>query len=1785
MSTLLLRRGGPLRRALLTLLCLTLTAPLARAADYYWVGGTGRWNDLTHWARSSGGSQRPTQVPQSTDNVFFDANSFSASGQTVTISTTVTCRTMDWTGAVRPGISGQRLLGAGTVEVNGDLRLVAGLGQQEASFRLLAADAGHEVDLQNVPVNGRLSFDNEAGGWTFVSPANLVQYGPTPGLIVAAGSIDFGTSTVSCYGFRSTGARARSLDLNAATFLLQAPVNSWEVAGSNLILDAGSSLLRLGPTARSTANGYSFASTAQTYNAVEVAAGASAQLSVAGSTFKTLTINGAATFTTAATITGALTLGREALLRAASGQVLAFGPRATLSTAADCAGLAHLQASVPGRSATLQRAGGWGSTPLRYAAVQDLAFTGGGSLPAVNCLDRGGNQGASFTALPATDLYWVGGSGSWHDPAHWAATSGGSAAGNSCLPTLATNVHFDASSFAAGATITLDGANAFCRDLDWTGAPAATFRVAATDVAQKQLGIGGSLTLTSAVTLSLGTTDFVFYGYGNTQPATVTTAGRALTGNAYFRAAGAAYTLLDALTLAPGNSSPNGRLYVEAGTFNTNNQPVAAQGFTSGYAATASVFTAGSGAGGPLSGAAVTVNLGSSIISLTPASGSSDVGARTTYTWDVATGVTLNAGSSQLRISSNSTRNQPAYFRAGLGLSYNVVSFTDAAALSLPTLVSGGGAAATFGQLSFAGSASIGSSNTISQQLTLTAGSSYAFGATTQTFAADAQLSAIGGCPGYVGISGSSATARATFSKPSGGAQANQPLQSVALRNVAFSGSASWEATRSLDQGGTTGILYTQRPVPRTLYWVGGTGRWSELAHWALSSGGAGGNCLPTLLDDVLFDANSFSAPGQIVTQDVPLAACASLSWAGATHAPTFSGAATNRLQIYGPLTWSPVMSQQLLGETQLLGGGTLTSAGQLFGGALTIDAPGATVTLADALRQPRSGGSGLTLAAGTLVTNDQPVQLRSLTCVPTAGDPARTLRLGRSAVEITAGAWTISQPSSLTFDAGTSRLLLTGSTFNGNGFSYHRVETGSGAAHVLGGSSSIDSLLLRGDNTVTGQNTINQHLYLEPGATFLFGAGTVTTFGATARVQAVGTGDEVITLQSTDGSQPFTWTKPAGAGGTVCASYIYLRDAQAQGGAYFEAGEQANNQGNTTGWSFASLPQASYRSQQVCPQLGAHALRLHFSGLDRLTQQATPLAAAQFPLTVLLRNRTAGTTDTLRVPTADYDYPIPTSTSTAEYQVLSVATNGASCGPLVSPGPFPVVTDGPLSGPAGQWTGTGPSPDWLDCQNWASGTLPTAATDVTVAAGTTIPELNGPATVGTLRVQPGAQLTLGSAAVLTVSGDWLNEGSTVLDAQSQVVFAGSQPQQVSGGAFGRVEVNNAAGLNLLSDASSATSLTLTAGLLNTGAFQWQHQNPAAGSLSGGGATSYVAGTLRRALLSGGTATYAFPVGNAGQYAPLELLSNQLTGPSQLTARFGPKTDSDQGLSCADLSPALSYQAVHPAGLWTLTPDQQPSGGSYALRAGLAPFWGLRDNTFGLLKRPEASTAAADWTTGGGTLPANDAPGRRVLDGYALRSGLTSFSQFGLGLTAALAPLPVTLTSFQATVQGPDARLTWTTAQEAGISAYELERSADGQRFERVGSVPALAGTSVHRYAFTDVGAARVGPLLYYRLRILDAGTAAYGAVIALHFAGAAPDLQVWPTLFGQELHVAGTASLTGPVQFALLDARGAVVHRQKLVLSPDPATIHLPDLPAGLYLVQIQTASARFHSRVIHQP
>lgn len=66
------------------------------APTRYWVGNGGQWNDSAHWSATSGGAGG-AGIPGEDGKAIFDANSFTSTGQTITVPLIVRCGGVDFT--------------------------------------------------------------------------------------------------------------------------------------------------------------------------------------------------------------------------------------------------------------------------------------------------------------------------------------------------------------------------------------------------------------------------------------------------------------------------------------------------------------------------------------------------------------------------------------------------------------------------------------------------------------------------------------------------------------------------------------------------------------------------------------------------------------------------------------------------------------------------------------------------------------------------------------------------------------------------------------------------------------------------------------------------------------------------------------------------------------------------------------------------------------------------------------------------------------------------------------------------------------------------------------------------------------------------------------------------------------------------------------------------------------------------------------------------------------------------------------------------------------------------------------------------------------------------------------------------------------------------------------------------------------------------------------------------------------------------------------------------------
>ncbi|WP_227762879.1 GLEYA domain-containing protein [Hymenobacter sp. 15J16-1T3B] len=173
------------------------------------------------------------------------------------------------------------------------------------------------------------------------------------------------------------------------------------------------------------------------------------------------------------------------------------------------------------------------------------------------------------------------------------------------------------------------------------------------------------------------------------------------------------------------------------------------------------------------------------------------------------------------------------------------------------------------------------------------------------------------------------------------------------------------------------------------------------------------------------------------------------------------------------------------------------------------------------------------------------------------------------------------------------------------------------------------------------------------------------------------------------------------------------------------------------------------------------------------------------------------------------------------------------------------------------------------------------------------------------------------------------------------------------------------------------------------------------------------------------------------------------------------------------------------------------------------------------------------------------------------------------------APLPVELTAFTARPQERDALLNWTTAQEKNNARFEVERSLDGHRFEKVAEVAGFGNsTSVRQYSHTDAGAARLGNLVYYRLKQVDFdGTYSYSDVRAVTFKAGVAQAALVPNPSTEATTLDLSALPAGTYHVSLYDVRSRLLQGFEQA-GGTTKVLDVHTLPAGVYVVRVRNGA-----------
>ena len=202
---------------------------------------------------------------------------------------------------------------------------------------------------------------------------------------------------------------------------------------------------------------------------------------------------------------------------------------------------------------------------------------------------------------------------------------------------------------------------------------------------------------------------------------------------------------------------------------------------------------------------------------------------------------------------------------------------------------------------------------------------------------------------------------------------------------------------------------------------------------------------------------------------------------------------------------------------------------------------------------------------------------------------------------------------------------------------------------------------------------------------------------------------------------------------------------------------------------------------------------------------------------------------------------------------------------------------------------------------------------------------------------------------------------------------------------------------------------------------------------------------------------------------------------------------------------------------------------------------------------------------------------------YTLTATFSSgFSGLGAGIPA-FTTLPVNLLSFAGHVSNTSAILQWSTSSEQNAKDFDIEKSADGMHYYKIGTVNAKGNSGIiNNYIFTDK---ELNTINYYRLRMNDLnGKNELSKIVVIRYDNARQN--VWVVNNPFESYIDLRFSEAGmQVKLQLINTMGAVVTEKSIRSSSGQLRWNLPsNLARGSYVLKAIADGKQFISKVIKQ-
>ena len=181
------------------------------------------------------------------------------------------------------------------------------------------------------------------------------------------------------------------------------------------------------------------------------------------------------------------------------------------------------------------------------------------------------------------------------------------------------------------------------------------------------------------------------------------------------------------------------------------------------------------------------------------------------------------------------------------------------------------------------------------------------------------------------------------------------------------------------------------------------------------------------------------------------------------------------------------------------------------------------------------------------------------------------------------------------------------------------------------------------------------------------------------------------------------------------------------------------------------------------------------------------------------------------------------------------------------------------------------------------------------------------------------------------------------------------------------------------------------------------------------------------------------------------------------------------------------------------------------------------------------------------------------------------------------AVVPIKLSSFSAVQKVEQVLLDWNTSQEQNSKEFIVERSPDGIRFTKIGTVAAAGRAfTVSRYHFLDD--APLNGNNFYRLKQVDLDNASeYSSIVKVFVAPAGFTYQIMQNPGPDELRIKFRTDQATTVRIQIHNATGSLIAERSTTMAQGTSTYIMPvkQLAAGIYFISIsmdkKTITQRF--------